>query len=85
MMMIVLLTIIDVQGIDNHQVPHLRLGKFGAVAKARQQTRRGSSNLQLICPSSKRQNHTFIPTIRGQRCRSQRSSYSFKGGPITCY
>ena len=24
---------IDVQGIDNHQVPNLRLGKFGAVAK----------------------------------------------------
>jgi len=27
---------IDVQGIDNHQVPQLRLGKFGAVAKAKQ-------------------------------------------------
>lgn len=27
---------IDVQGIDNHQVPSLRLGTFGAVAKAKQ-------------------------------------------------
>ena len=26
---------IDVQGIDNHQVPNLRLGKFGAVAKTK--------------------------------------------------
>ena len=46
---------IDVQGIDNHQVPNLRLGKFGAVAK----TKKGNI-LLIFCQYAHIQNGKSI-------------------------
>ena len=49
---------IDVQGIDNHQVPNLRLGKFGAVAK----TKKGNI-LLIFCQYAHIQNGKSIHSL----------------------